>query len=116
MSPRSILSRAMTYAPGAVDLRLQAGAAPVDAGVALANITLYGRDGRVFERSFFADYAERESVNDMLQESYRVLDLERGEVQTQVTPHLEARVYFSSPTLVFDLALDVLPHNWERLN
>ena len=39
-----------------------------------------------------------------------------GAVQTQVTPHLEARVYFSSPTLVFDLALDVLPHNWERLD
>ena len=68
-------------------------------GIPYPGTYMVGRDGRVFERSFFADHAERESVNDMLQESFRVVDLQRGEVQTIATSHLEARAYFSSPTL-----------------
>ncbi len=60
---------------------------------------MVGRDGRVFGKSFFAEHGTRESVNDMLQEGFRVEDLERGEVQVVTTPHLTAQAYFASPTV-----------------
>lgn len=68
-------------------------------GIPYPGTYMVGRDGRVFARSFFSDHAERESVSDMLQESYRVVDMARGEMQTIATSQLTARAYFSSPTL-----------------
>ena len=68
-------------------------------GIPYPGTFMIDKDGRVFDRTFFADHMVRESVNDMLQGSYRIVDLERGEIQTLVTSHLEARVYFSSPTV-----------------
>ena len=56
-------------------------------------------EGEVFAKTFFADHAVRESVNDMLQESFRVADVEHGEVQTFESAHLSARAYFASPTV-----------------
>ncbi len=60
---------------------------------------MIGEDGLVFDKSFFAEHGARESINDMLQESYRVRDLERGEIQIVTTPLLSARAYFASPTI-----------------
>ena len=56
-------------------------------------------EGRVFDKSFFADHCERGSANDFLQESYCVEDPERGEVHTRGTPHLTATAYLASPTV-----------------
>ena len=68
-------------------------------GVPYPGSYMIGKHGRVFDKSFFAEHGTRESVNDMLQESFRVEDLERGEVQVVTTPHLTARAYFASPTI-----------------
>jgi len=56
-------------------------------------------EGKVFDKTFFADHAVRESVNDMLQESFRITDAERGEVQTVEGTQLSAKAYFASPTV-----------------
>jgi hypothetical protein len=62
-------------------------------------VYLIGRDGLVFDKSFVANHQVRESMNDVLQESFRVTDLERGEVDVQSSPHLAARAYLASPTI-----------------
>jgi hypothetical protein len=56
-------------------------------------------EGRVFEKSFFADHCERGSANDFLQESFCVEDPKRGEVHRRETPHLTATAYFASPSV-----------------
>jgi hypothetical protein len=58
-----------------------------------------GEDGLVFDRSFIAGHGLRESVNDFLQESFKVSDVEGSEVQAVRTPHLEVKAWFASPTL-----------------
>lgn len=68
-------------------------------GIPFPGTYMVGRDGRVLDRIFFADHALRESINDMLQESFRIADPERGEVQAIQTAHLSARAYFASPTV-----------------
>ena len=68
-------------------------------GVPYPGTYMIGNDGLVFDKSFFAEHGTRESINDMLQESFRVEDLEHGEVQVVTTPHLTARAYFASPTI-----------------
>ena len=68
-------------------------------GVPYPGTYMIGKDGRVFDKSFFAEHGTREPVNDMLRESFRVERLDRGEVQVVTTPHLTARAYFSSPTI-----------------
>ncbi|MBI5830150.1 MAG: redoxin domain-containing protein [Chloroflexi bacterium] len=68
-------------------------------GVPYPGVYAVGRDGRVFDKSFIANHRIRESVNDLLQGSFRVADLERGEAQVVTTPHLAARAYFASPTI-----------------
>ena len=68
-------------------------------GIPYPGSLMIGKDGRVFDKSFFAEHGTRESVNDMLQESFRVEDLERGEVRVVTTPHLTAEAYFASPTV-----------------
>ena len=68
-------------------------------GVPYPGTYMVDRNGLVFEKSFFAEHGTRESVNGMLQESFRVDDLERGEVQVVTTPHLTATAYFASPTV-----------------
>ena len=68
-------------------------------GIPYPGVYMIGKDGLLFDKSFIADHSIRESVNDMLQESFRVEDLERGEIQAVTTPHLTARAYFASPTI-----------------
>jgi len=68
-------------------------------GIPYPGMYMVGSDGLVFDKSFFADHGVRESVNDVLQESFRVEDMERGEVQVITTPHFVARAYFASPTV-----------------
>ena len=53
----------------------------------------------MFDKSFIAEHGTRESVNDMLQESFRVKDTERGETRVLSTPHLTARAHFASPAV-----------------
>ncbi len=68
-------------------------------GIPFPGTYMVDERGRVFDRTFFADHAVRESINNMLQESFRLADAECGEVQVVQTPHLRARAYFASPTL-----------------
>ena len=68
-------------------------------GVPYPGTYMVRSDGLVFEKSFFAEHGTRESVNDMLQESFKVDDVPGGEAQIVRTPHLGARAYFASPTL-----------------
>lgn len=68
-------------------------------GVPYPGTYMVDEDGRVFDKSFFAGHGTRESVNDMLQESFLVRDVERGLVQEITTPHLIVKAYFASPTI-----------------
>lgn len=68
-------------------------------GIPFPGMYMISKDGDVFDKHFAANHAVRESVNDVLQESFGVEELERGKVQTVTTPYLTARAYFSSPTL-----------------
>ena len=68
-------------------------------GVPYPGTYMIGSDGLVIDKSFFAEHGTRESINDMLQDSFRVEDLERGEIQVITTPQLTARAYFASPTI-----------------
>ena len=68
-------------------------------GIPYPGMYMVGGDGLVFEKSFFADHIVRESVNNVLQESFRVDDLERGEVRVITTAHFVARAHFASPTV-----------------
>ena len=70
-----------------------------DFGVPYPGTYMVGEDGRVIDKSFFADHRTRESVSDMLQESFSVLDVERGESRSFTTPHLEGHAYFASNTI-----------------
>lgn len=55
--------------------------------------------GVIFDKSFYKQYAVRESVNDMLLESFKVGEVEVGAVEEVTTPHLTAKAFFSSPTI-----------------
>ena len=55
--------------------------------------------GRVFDKSFFAEHGIRESANNMLQESYRVADMQRGGAREFMTTDLTVRAYFASATI-----------------
>lgn len=68
-------------------------------GIPFPGTYAVGEDGLVFDKSFIAGHGLRESVNDFLQESFKVEDAERGEVQGSRTPHLEVKAWFASPTL-----------------
>lgn len=68
-------------------------------GIPFPGTYMVGKDGLVFDKTFFADHVLRESINDMLQESFRIADPERGEVQVIQTAHLSTRTYFASPTV-----------------
>ncbi len=68
-------------------------------GIPYPGTYMVGEDGRVVEKSFFAAHRTRESINDMLQETFRVEDIDRGEIQVVTTPDLTARAYFASPTV-----------------
>jgi len=68
-------------------------------GVPYPSTYMLGPDGLVFEKTFFGEHGTRESINDMLQESFQIEDLERGQVRVVTTPYLEARAYFASPTV-----------------
>lgn len=68
-------------------------------GVPYPGVYAVGQDGLVVDKSFIANHRIRESVNDLLHESFRVADLERGAAQVVTTPHLTARAYFTSPTI-----------------
>ncbi len=68
-------------------------------GVPYPGVYMVGKDGLVFDKTFIGDRCIRESANDILQETFRVKDPVRGEVQVVTTPHLTARAYFASPTI-----------------
>ena len=68
-------------------------------GIPFPGTYMVDEQGKVFAKSFFADHKVRESVADMLQESFRTADPTRGEVQTITTAHLTARAYFAAPTV-----------------
>ena len=68
-------------------------------GVPFPGTYMVGEDGRVIDRSFRADHRVRESVSVMLQESFSVQDIERGESRSFTTPHLGGLAYFASPTV-----------------
>jgi DsbC/DsbD-like thiol-disulfide interchange protein len=68
-------------------------------GIPFPGTYMVDENGKVFDKTFFADHAVRESVNDMLQESFRITDAERGEMQTVESAHLSAKAYFASPTV-----------------
>lgn len=53
----------------------------------------------MFEKSFIAGHGLRESMNDFLQESFKVDDVEKGEIQGARTSHLEVRAWFANPTI-----------------
>ena len=55
-------------------------------------------EGTIFDKSFYEKYAVRESIIDMLKESFAV-DTRGGEAAEVVTPHLRAKAFFSSPTI-----------------
>jgi len=56
-------------------------------------------EGVVFDKSFYEKYAVRESVADMLKDSFDVAEAWTGEWAEVVTPHLVARAGFSKRTL-----------------
>ena len=68
-------------------------------GVSYPGTYMIGNDGRVKDKSFFAEHGTRESVNDMLQESFSVVELERGGGHVATTPHLTGTAYFASRTI-----------------
>ncbi len=68
-------------------------------GIPRPGTYLVDREGIVFDKSFFVSHRERESVNDMLQEGFRVETGVRGPVAVLETPALTATLSFSSPTL-----------------
>ena len=68
-------------------------------GVPYLGTYMLGPDGLVFEKTLFGEHGTRESINDMLQESFQIEDLERGQVRVLTTPYLEARAYVASPTV-----------------
>lgn len=68
-------------------------------GIPFPGTYMVDEKGMVFAKSFFADHMVRESASDMLQESFRVADLQRGEVQTITSAHLTARAYLAAPTV-----------------
>ncbi len=68
-------------------------------GVPYPGTYMVGADGLVFDKSFFADHALRDSANDMLQESFSATEFERGEIEVIDTPSLSASAYFSSATV-----------------
>ena len=70
-----------------------------DFGVPRPGSFMVGRDGLVFDKSFFVDYRQRESVRDMLQESFGI---PHGDTETVVAEDagiLAARANFASPTI-----------------
>ena len=68
-------------------------------GIPYPGTYMVGEDGRVFEKSFIADHRERESVNDMLQESFSIENLSSGEAGAFAAPHISGRAYFASPSI-----------------
>jgi hypothetical protein len=68
-------------------------------GVPYPGTYMLGADGLVADKTFFAEHGTRESVNDMLQESFEIDELERGRLRVVTTPYLEATAYFASPTI-----------------
>ena len=60
---------------------------------------MIGSDGLVLDKTFLAEHGTRESVNDMLQETYRVKDVDRGHAQVVNSPYVKAQAYFASPTV-----------------
>jgi len=58
-----------------------------------------GQDGRVFDKSFIANHRIRETVDNLLQESFGISRPDRGESYVVFTPHLTAEAYFASPTV-----------------
>ena len=68
-------------------------------GVPYPGTYMIDAGGVVSDKSFVAEYSTRESVNDMLQESYGSDDLERGSIRVITAPHLRARAFFASPTI-----------------
>ena len=56
-------------------------------------------DGVVFEKNFISEHWVRESVDNVLRDSFHVDGLEVGESQTVTTPYLTARAYFTSATI-----------------
>lgn len=68
-------------------------------GIPYPGTYLVDENGEIFEKSFIADHGARETVNNFLQESFSVSDMERGETRTVKTEHLTATACFSSPIL-----------------
>lgn len=68
-------------------------------GVPYPGVYMVGKGGLVFDKSFIARHDVRESVNDMLQESFQAEDLERGDSHAVAEPYLKARAYFASATI-----------------
>ena len=60
---------------------------------------LVDEQGLVFDKSFFVSHRERESVNDMLQEGFRVEASEGGAEAVLETAELTARLYFSAASV-----------------
>jgi len=68
-------------------------------GVPYPGTFMVDEQGRVIERSFYANHAVRDSVARMLQETFRVADAQRGEVQTVKASPLSVTAYLSSGTV-----------------
>ena len=68
-------------------------------GIPRPGTYLVDEKGRIFDKSFFVSHRERESINNMLQESFQVQAGEHGAEAVLETPELKARLYFSSPTI-----------------
>ncbi len=68
-------------------------------GIPRPGTYLVDEAGVVFDKSFFVGHHERESVNDMLQEGFRVEVGKRGAEAVLETAELKARLYFSSSSV-----------------
>ena len=68
-------------------------------GVPFPGTYMVDQDGRVFDRSFYADHGLRDSVASMLTRSFSITDGVRGTVQIRETDSIKASPWLSADTV-----------------
>lgn len=80
-------------------------------GVPFPGAFMVDEQGRVVDKSFYANHGARDSVGRMLQDVFQVQDARRGAVQTVETASLRATAYLSSgrfrPGQVLTFAVEI---------